>query len=92
MWSTLRKVVTVRKWTGALLSLAASLAGLMALAAGCPTKQNPEINGLCCHNGICSPAEGDEQPVNGSPGLCAIPDAEADGDALEPDAADASAN
>ena len=73
-----------------MLGLAASLAGLLALAAGCPTKQNPEIKGLCCHDGICSPAAGGEQPVDGSPGLCAVPDADADGDALEPDAEDAS--
>jgi hypothetical protein len=93
MWSTLRQVVTVRKrGRGASLGLAASLAGLLAIEAGCPTKQNPEINGLCCRDGICSPAQGSEQPVDGSPGRCAIPDAQADGDALEPDTADASAN
>jgi hypothetical protein len=90
MWSTLPPIVTVRKrgWVAS-LGLAAALAGLLALAAGCPTKQNPEIKGLCCQNGICSPAAGGEQPVDGSPGVCTNPDA---GDALEPDAADASAN
>lgn len=87
------KVVTVRKrgWAAS-LGLAASLAGLVALAAGCPTKQNPAIKGLCCHDGICSPPAGDEQPVDGSPGVCAVPDADANGDAMEPDAADSSAD
>jgi hypothetical protein len=93
MWSTLRPIVTVRKrgWTVS-LGLAASLAGLLALAPGCPTKQNPAINGLCCHDGICSLPDGGEQLVDGSPGACTVPDAEAPGDALEPDAADASAD